>query len=84
MVKKVLDDRTAVKTKKDGTWPWSYWAPTKDQAHSGYLSAGNDYGQAVKNPVGTEKASGLDKGPIPQQTGCFSPEVIFGKEDRRG
>jgi hypothetical protein len=83
-MKKILADPTAPKQKKNGRWPWSYNAPTKDQAHSGFLSAGNDYGVGHRNPVGKEKASSYEAGPIPQQSKCFSPNEIFQSEDKRG
>jgi hypothetical protein len=83
-MKKVLADPIAPRQKKDGKWPWSYKAPTKDQAHSGYLSAGNDYGVGFRTPVGKEKASDIKSGPIPQESHCFSPNEIFDHEDRRG
>jgi len=81
---KVLKDPIAVKEKKNGIYPWDYKAPTKDQAHSGCLSAGDNYGTGHRQPVGKERASGLESGPIPQQSKCFSPNEIFFKEDRKG
>jgi len=83
-MKKILKDRTEVKQKANGVRPWSFVAPTKDQAHSGVLSMGNDYGSAVAQPTGLFKASGLDSGPIPQSSKCFSPNEIFRGEDKRG
>lgn len=84
---KVLSDRTAVRKKVNGEAPWSFKAPTKDYSHSGCIAMGNDYGSAVAQPTGKFKASGMDSGPIPQSSKCFSPDVIFeGKnaEDKRG
>lgn len=81
---KIYKDLLEVKEKLNGRYPWSFKAPTKDQAHSGYLSAGNDYGSARKVPVGKEKAQGLDQGPIPQQSRCWSPNEVFDHEDKRG
>lgn len=84
---KVLKDRTKVREKVDGIYPWSFIAPTKDVSHSGCLPAGNYYGSAVAQPVGKFKASGMDSGPIPQSSKCFSPdEIFYGKnaEDQRG
>jgi hypothetical protein len=83
-MKKVMKDPIAVKRKTDGMYPWSYNAPTKDQAHSGYLSAGDNYGVGHRTPVGSEKARSMQEGPIPQKSHCFSPDEIFNKEDRRG
>lgn len=84
MANKVLQDRTAVKTKINGEWPFTFNAPTKDYSHSGCISAGNDYGVGIRQPVGTFKASGPEAGPIPQTSHCFSPNEIFYKEDQRG
>lgn len=84
MANKVLKARDEVKKKVDGTWPWTFNAPTKDVAHSGCLSAGNDYGVGIRQPVGTFKASGVESGPIPQQPKSFSPDEIFYGSDRRG
>jgi hypothetical protein len=88
---KVLKDPIAVKEKVNGVYPWSYNAPTKDQAHSGNIPAGNYYGVGHRTPVGKEKAGDMASGPIPQESKCFSPDEIFGKmgqiyggEDKRG
>lgn len=81
---KVLSDRTAPKAKRNGIYPWDYAAPTKDQAHSGFLSAGDDYGIGTRVPVGTEKVTSMKEGPIPQKSHCFSPKEIFNGEDKRG
>lgn len=83
-MKKVLADPIAPREKVDGTYPWSFNAPTKDQAHSGCLSAGNNYGIGFRTPVGKEKAAPMDSGPIPQSSKCFSPNEIFDHEDKRG
>jgi hypothetical protein len=84
MANKVLKDPIAVKAKSDGKWPWTYNAPTKDQAHSGYLSAGDNYGIGRRQPVGKMNASGPESGPIPQKAHCFSPNEIFDGEDKKG
>lgn len=84
MASKVLKNPIAVKTKVDGKWPWTYNAPTKDQAHSGYLSAGNNYGVGHRTPIGKMKASSMESGPIPQESKAFSPNEIFDGEDKRG
>lgn len=84
---KVLKDPIAVKKKVNGIYPWSFIAPTKDGAHSGCLSAGNDYGVGHRQPVGTFKTSSMASGPIPQESKKFSPdEIFYGKnaEDKRG
>lgn len=81
---KVFKDPLEVKEKVDGVWPWGFNAPTKDQAHSGNLPAGNYYGVGRTTPVGKEKASGLESGPIPQQSKCFSLDEVFYGSDQRG
>lgn len=83
-MKKILASRNEVKSKVNGERPWKYNAPTKDHAHSGCLSCGNDYGQAVAQPIGRFKANGLESGPIPQSSKCFSIDEIFYGEDKRG
>lgn len=72
------------KQKKDGKWPWSFVAPSKDQAHSGNLPCGNDYGVGFRTPVGKEKAAPMSAGPIPQSSKCWSPNVTIDKYDKRG
>lgn len=84
MANKVLKDRTDPKKKINGTWPWTFNAPTKDVSHSGCLSAGNDYGVGVRQPVGKMKASGLDESPIPQSPKTFSVDEVFYGSDKRG
>ncbi len=83
-MKKVLADRTAVKQKVNGEYPWSFKAPSKDHATSGCLSAGNDYGVGIKQPIGKETASNLSGGPIPQESVAFSTDKIFYGIDKRG
>ena len=83
-MKKVLHDPIAPKGKSHQKGPWSFAAPTKDVAHSGSLSMGDRYGTGFRVPVGKESASGLDAGPIPQSSKCFSPDEIFHGEDKRG
>jgi len=84
MANKVLKDPIAVKQRLNGELPWTFNAPTKDYSHSGCISAGNDYGVGHRQPVGKDKASGPESGPIPQKAHCFSPDEIFYKEDNRG
>lgn len=83
-MKKPFKDPIAVREKENGMYPWSYKAPSKDMAHSGSLSAGNNYGLGHRQPVGKEKASGVASGPIPQSSKCFSPNEIFYGEDKKG
>lgn len=83
-MKKPFKDPIAPKEKKNGIYPWDYAAPTKDQAHSGFLSAGNNYGVGFKTPVGKEKARSIKEGPIPQSSKCFSPNEVFLYEDKKG
>ncbi len=84
---KVLKDPIAVKKKVNGTYPWDFSAPTKDVAHSGCLSAGNDYGIGHRTPVGRFTPRNIDQGPIVQESKAFPLSEIFdGKnaEDQRG
>lgn len=51
----------------------SFVAPTKEQATTGsFMSAGDYYGVGFRQPVGKEKASSIENGPIPQRSECFS------------
>lgn len=70
----------APKKKENGTWPWNFNAPTKDQACSGSLSAGDNYGVGYRSPTGKFSASGLKSGVIPQETKCISPSDMIDKE----
>jgi hypothetical protein len=78
---KVLDDPIAPKKRVSNK---NYVAPTKAQAHSGLMSAGDNYGIGFRMPIGKEKASGLASGRIPQKSHCFSPDKIFYGEDKKG
>jgi hypothetical protein len=51
-------DKHAPKERKQQGLPWSFKAPSKDQAVSGSLSAGTNHGVGFRQPVGKEKASG--------------------------
>lgn len=81
---KVLDDPTAVRTKVDGEWPWTFNAPSKDHAASGCLSAGNYYGVGHRQPVGKTVASNIPSGPVPQEATKLHPDQIFYGSDKRG
>jgi hypothetical protein len=81
---KILKDPTKVKTKTAQGGPWNFLMPTKDQAHSGNLCAGNNYGIGHRQPIGKESAAPITSGPIPQESRCFSPDEIFDGEDQRG
>lgn len=76
-------DRTEVKQRSHGKYPWDFAAPTKDYSHSGSIQCGDDYGSGVIQPVGTEKCSSMESGPIPQMSKCWNPRETF-KEDKRG
>jgi hypothetical protein len=80
---KEFKDPIAVKKKSNGIYPWDFAAPTKDIAHDGFLSAGNDYGIGHTQPIGKETASGPESGPIPQSSKCWNPRETF-KADKRG
>lgn len=88
---KALKDPLAVKnaergqTYKKGPLPLGeFKAPSYDNRTSCSVSAGDDYGIGHRTPVGTEKASPMKSGPIPQSSYSFKPEEIFNKEDMKG
>ena len=81
---KVLKDPLEVKSKHNGTFPWSWKAPSYDNRTSSSISAGDDYGIGRKQPVGTEKCSSMESGPIPQHSRSFSPHEIFNTTDKAG
>lgn len=68
------------KQKVNGKRPWSYAAPTKDQATSGNLPLGDYYGVGHKTPVGTETASSYESGPIPLKSKCIDPRDMIDGE----
>ena len=76
-------DPIAPKKKENGYTEWSFKAPSKDVAHSGCISAGNDYGVGFKTPVGKEKAGSMQSGPIPQSSKCWNPDETI-KASKRG
>lgn len=78
-MKKPFKDPLEVKEKKNGTWPWSFKAPTKDQATSGSISAGDNYGVGRRTPVGPDRARSISEGTIPLESKCFDPNDIIGK-----
>lgn len=52
--------------------PWPFRAPTKEEATTGrFMAAGDEYGVGFRTPVGKEKASSMESGPIPQESKCF-------------
>ena len=81
---KVLKDPDKVKVKTGGKYPFDFKAPTYDNRTSGSISAGDYYGVGIRQPVGTEKYSGVESGPIDRKSECFSPDRIFKGEDKRG
>jgi hypothetical protein len=69
-MKSGFQDRTAIKNQKpkdeqiDGkNSPWDWRCPQYDQRSSCFIKAGTDYGIGIRQPVGTENASGMS--PIP-------------------
>lgn len=81
---KVLKDPIAPKERSDGVYPWSYKAPSYDNRTSCSIPAGDHYGSGFRNPIGKDKASSITKGPIPQESHCFSPDEVFRGEDKKG
>ena len=67
--KKVLHDPIAYRYRVSDI---QFSAPRKEQTTTGrFMSSGSNYGSGFTNPVGTEKARGIDKGPIPQGCAAF-------------
>jgi len=82
---KVLKDPIAPRKRaQDGQKEWNYKAPTYDNRTSNSMSAGDDYGLGFRTPVGTERVSSYESGPIPMKGKCFSPNEIFNGEDKKG
>lgn len=48
----------APKKREEGKFPWSFKSPTKDQAMSGSVHAGESHGVGHKQPVGKMNHSG--------------------------
>lgn len=68
---------------QEGLKEWNYKAPSYDNRTSDSIRAGNDYGVGFTNPIGLEKASGIDAGPIPFGCKAFSPKEVM-REDISG
>jgi hypothetical protein len=82
---KVLKDPIAPKRKYEETLKeWSFNAPSYDNRTSCSMSAGMNYGVGYRTPVGKEKVSSMESGPIPQKSHSFSPDEIFTREDKKG
>ena len=83
-MEKILKDPIGVKEKVNGQFEWSFKAPSYDNRTSSSIPAGNYYGVGHRTPVGKMNAGSVDSGPIPQKSKSFSPNEIFGNEDRKG
>lgn len=83
-MKKVLRDPIAPRQKLNGDYPFEFKAPAYDNRSSCAMKAGNDYGVGFRTPVGRDKASPIASGPIPQESHCFSPDVVMYGEDVKG
>src|SRR5215470_19406818 len=81
---KPFHDPIAVSEKTDGRFEWSFKAPSYDNRTSSSIPGGDYYGVGYRTPVGKEKARPINQGPIVQQAKCFSPNEVFGYEDRKG
>lgn len=75
---KVLEDPTAYKTRSCSR---NFIAPRKERATTGgpFMTPGDSYGVGFRNPIGTEKVSGMKSGPIPQESVCFPSEEALRK-----
>lgn len=79
----VLKDRLAPKKRRNESLPGYRFSPiTKDQAMSGCISAGNNYGSGVAQPVGKTGLS--SKSDIPKGSHRFSSDQVFYGEDKKG
>lgn len=78
-MKKPFKDALEVKEKKNGTWPWSFKAPTKDEATSGSILGGDNYGVGHRTPVGSFNPRSMASGVIPQESKCIDPNEIIGR-----
>lgn len=83
-MKNSFDNPLAPKKKVSGKEPWSFKAPSYDNRTSGSISAGDNYGTAIRAPIGKEKVSSLSSGPLSTKSKCFSPNEIFSHEDVSG
>jgi hypothetical protein len=81
---KPFHDPIGVLEKTNGREEWSFKAPSYDNRTSGSIPAGDYYGVGFNQPIGVEKARPMSQGPIPQTSKAFSPNEIFGEEDRKG
>jgi hypothetical protein len=79
VVSKVLKDRLDPKKRENGKNEWSFRAPSYDNRTSCSISAGNDYGIGVTQPIGSKKVTSIKEGPIQMSPESFSPHEIFGK-----
>lgn len=53
----------------------SFVAPTKEGATTGrFMPAGDNYDTGFRTPVGSEKCSSYESGPIPMKSVCFPCE----------
>ena len=70
--KKVLHDPIAYKARVSDI---NFTMPRKERATTGrFMPPGSNYGSGYRNPVGTEKANGIESGPIPFGCSAFDPD----------
>lgn len=74
---KVLHDNIAYKARVADI---EFANPRKERATTGrYMPAGDVYGVGFRTPVGSEKANGIEKGPIPFGCSAFLPDEAVRK-----
>lgn len=75
--KKVLHDPIAYKARVADI---EFAGPRKERATTGrFMSAGDMYGTGFRTPIGVEKDSSIEKGPIPFGCSAFHPDEAIRK-----
>lgn len=76
-MKKPFKNPIEPREKKNGIFPWSFAAPSKDQSMSGTLSAGDNYGVGFNQPVGKKQASSVNESVVPQKSFRVNPNDLI-------
>lgn len=75
-MKKYFKDPIEPRKKEDGKYPFDFKSPSYDNRSGESIRAGDNYGVGFTQPVGKEKASGLESGAIPMKSKCFDPNMV--------
>ena len=55
----------------------NFASPTRDQLSTGkWMAGGDSHGVGFRTPVGKEKCSSIEKGPIPMKSMCIDPNEV--------